>query len=178
MNGAEDNSAQNSQVPPAQDLTKDLIKLLISLASGVIAISAAFIEKLSTGVGFSIVTLYLAWVSLVVSIFFGVKSLSKLVHAQQTDANNWYNITLPPMRKCWLYFQAGVILLVVYASIASGIRAWSPNADKVQQLVLKIDTTYHQGQRFTDTSQCIRAHCMHLHTEPCNGDSSDCSNLR
>jgi hypothetical protein len=178
MNGSEDSSAQKAQIPPAQDSTKDLIKLLISLASGVIAISAAFIEKLSSGVGFPIVALYLAWISLLSSVFFGVKALSKLVHAQQTDANNWYDITLPPMRRCWFYFQAGVVLLVVYASITSGIRAWSPNADNDQRVVLNCDNSYHQRQPLIDTSHCIRATCMHPHTKRCDNDSSDSSHPR
>jgi len=157
MNETDENPAQHKEIPPAQDSTRDLIKLLISLASGVIALSAAFIEKLSAGVGFTIVTLYLSWIALATSIFFGVKALSRLVHAQQTDAKNWYEITLPPMRQCWRYFQAGVVLLIVYASIASGFRAWPKNQSSEERANSKVDTCSHTRRTWIDSTKCARA---------------------
>jgi hypothetical protein len=111
----------------AQESVRDLAKLLISLSSGVIALSATFAEKLSLGVGLVVVVLHLAWIVLVLSIFFGVQALSTLAHAQETGAVEWGKRTFQPLRKCWQTFQAGVVLLIIYGAIVSGMQALRGN---------------------------------------------------
>lgn len=119
-------SESDSTMPVAQKSVSDLVTLLISLASGVLALSATFTEKLSVGAGSSVIILYLSWAVLVTSIFFGVRTLSKLAHAQITGATEWANMTLPSMRQCWRFFQAGIVLLMIYAAAVAGLQARSP----------------------------------------------------
>jgi hypothetical protein len=107
----------------AQESVRDLAKLIISLASAVVVLSATFADKLSHGVGIAIVVLYMSWICLATSIVFGVKAISKLAHAQWTGADRWGEWTFPPMRRSWQAFQAGMGLLLGYAAIVSGIQA-------------------------------------------------------
>ena len=117
-------------MPQAQKSASDLVKLLISLASGVLALSATFIEKLSAGASWVVILLYLSWLALLVSIFFGVRTLSKLVHAQQTGTPRWGEMIFPSMRRCWVFFLSGVVLLMLYGAPVAGIQAWGGKTGK------------------------------------------------
>jgi hypothetical protein len=119
-----ESETSDSPVRSGQKPAGDLVRLLITLASGVLALSATFVEKLSAGSGWSIVVLYLSWVALVASIIFGVKALSMLADAQRTSATQWAETTFPSMTRCWQSFQAGIGLLMVYGAIVAGLQAW------------------------------------------------------
>ena len=108
----------------AQESTRDLVKLLISLGSAVVVLSATFTEKLAQGVGAGILVLIASWTSLAVSVYFGVTALSTLVHAQRNLTDTWADMTLPPMRNCWRWFLVGMVLLLLFAAIASGMKAF------------------------------------------------------
>jgi hypothetical protein len=108
-----------------QSSTRDLATLITTLASGVLAFSVTFAEKLSEGVGKVVLLLDAAWVLLALAILFAVSSLSQLVHAQKADTLDWGKTALPPLRKSWWLFQGGMALLLLYGAIASGTRAWS-----------------------------------------------------
>jgi hypothetical protein len=151
-------------MPPAQESTRDLIKLLISLASGVIALSAALVEKVSVGVGYSVSILYISWIGLTISIYYGIKSLSMLVHAQQTGATNWYDITLPPMQKCWRIFLFGVAMLIFYASIVSGFRAFNSKAEDEKQSIVRLDSTSRIFYVRIDSSHIVFTHIPSVHS--------------
>ena len=122
--------SSNLSTTAAQGSASDLVKLLISLASGVLALSATFIEKLSLGARWVIIVLYFSWAALIVSIIFGVRTLSKLTHAQQTGTTQWGQMALPSMRWCWRFFQAGVVLLMIYGATLAGFQAWSNRSSK------------------------------------------------
>lgn len=109
----------------AQESTRDLAKLVISLASAVVVLSATFAEKLAQGVGVAIVILFVAWAALATSVICGVTALSNLVQAQRTENRRWGDVTFPPMRWSWRSFQAGMVALLLYAGVASGMQAWS-----------------------------------------------------
>ncbi|HEY5377891.1 MAG TPA: hypothetical protein VIK01_29620 [Polyangiaceae bacterium] len=96
------------------------------MASAVVALSVTFAEKISTGVGCVILILFAAWICLAGAVVFGVNALSKLVHAQRTSAATWADMTFPPMRRSWRSFQAGIVMLLLYAAVVAGRQAWSP----------------------------------------------------
>lgn len=133
----------------AQDSARDLAKLLISLASGVVALSATFAEKLSGGLGLSVSLLYLAWIALVAAVVFGVAALSRLTDAQQKGAPEWWSTTLPPMRRSWRAFQAGVGLLMLYGIVASAAKATQPQPSKADRCDCRVtvETLGRPGER-------------------------------
>jgi len=101
-------------VKPGQEAAADLAKLLISLASAVIAISATFASSMVQDRSYVIAPLGAAWVALAVSIHFGVKALSRLGDAQQKETAEWSRLVNPHMKWSWRCFQLGVVLLLVY----------------------------------------------------------------
>ena len=103
----------------AHESARDLAKLIISLSSGIIAISATFVEKHTQGVRLVVVLLAISWILLIVSIFYGIKALITLVNAEQQDAQNWWGMTRIPLRIAWNHFRAGVVTLTVYAFVVS-----------------------------------------------------------
>lgn len=107
----------------AQESARDLAKLIISLASAVVAISATFAEKMSQGAGPVILVLFVAWALLAASVIYGVGAMSQLVHAQWTGADKWSEWTFPRIGKSWWCFQVGMVLLLLYAAIAAGRQA-------------------------------------------------------
>ena len=119
---------------PAQESVRDLVKLIISLASAVVALSATFADKFSHDVGWGILLLFLAWACLAASIIYGVNAMSKLAHAQWTDADRWWDWTFPLMRRSWRCFQSGMVVLLVYAGIAAFIQSRQPKAALVSCL--------------------------------------------
>ncbi|GJM43287.1 MAG: hypothetical protein DHS20C21_01290 [Gemmatimonadota bacterium] len=106
------------------DSVQDLAKLLVSLSSGVLAFSVTFAEKVSVGVGLAVALLYAAWILLVLALMFGVKALSRLADARLKGTQTWFPQVLPSLRTCWRAFQAGLIALMLYGALASGIHAW------------------------------------------------------
>jgi hypothetical protein len=108
----------------AQESSRDLAKLLVSLASAVVVLSATFAEKFSEQAGYTIIILFVAWLCLAASVVFGVTAISNLVHAQWTLAENWGTVTFTPMKRSWIAFQIGMVSLLLYAGVAAGIRAF------------------------------------------------------
>jgi hypothetical protein len=77
----EDNRADTAAI--------DLVKQLITLAAGVLALSATFLEKiepLSQGVLF---ILGAAWLLLIISVFGGIQTLSAIVKSRLNGDNLW-----------------------------------------------------------------------------------------
>jgi hypothetical protein len=72
-------SHANSSDKAFQDSTRDLAKLVISLASAVVVLSATFTEKLAQGVGVVIIVLFLSWVLLALSVISGVTACRTLL---------------------------------------------------------------------------------------------------
>jgi hypothetical protein len=99
--------------------TSDLIKLLISLSSGLVGLSATFADKVADGTRYAILILFASWAALAASICFGVKVLSLLADAQYKDSDGWWGMVSPPMRNSWRGFLAGIALLLTYGVFAA-----------------------------------------------------------
>jgi hypothetical protein len=110
---------------PGQESARELAKLLISLSSAIIAISATFVEKHTARVSYLVILLPIAWILLLVSLFYGIKSLIAFVNAQQTNSSNWWGLTKPPLRTSWVSFRWGVIILSIYAFLVSILYAFN-----------------------------------------------------
>lgn len=74
----------------ADDVALELMKQLITLASGVLALSATFIEKLRGTPGYLLILLALSWLALIVSVFCGLQTISAIVKTRlEPDESDW-----------------------------------------------------------------------------------------
>lgn len=124
-------SDQTSSVP-GQDTTRELATLITTLASGVLAFSVTFVEKITNEVGALVLIVEGAWVLLALSIFFAIRALSQLVHTQKADTLDWGRTTLPPLRKAWWLFQFGMGVLLLYGAAVSwlGARSYAGRSER------------------------------------------------
>ncbi len=104
-----------SSMQRAQEATQDFLKLIISLASGVLALSVTFIAKFFEGAGSAIFILFTSWVLLALSIYFGIRSLTILTRCIMNDTEKWWNQIVGSARGCWWCFQAGIFALIIFA---------------------------------------------------------------
>ena len=72
-----------TQPDDAHQIALELMKKLITLASGVVALSATFLEKMEADF-FHIALLGSSWIALVVSIFCGLQTISAIVKSRLT----------------------------------------------------------------------------------------------
>jgi hypothetical protein len=110
-------SAQNSvrvDQHESQESMRDLCKLIISLASGVLALSGTFASKFSGDSGPAVILMIISWGFLAMSIVRGVRAISILADAQQKGNAAWWTPTLEPASNSWWFFRWGVFMLVVY----------------------------------------------------------------
>lgn len=103
----------------SQESLRDLCKLIISLSSGVLAISATFASKMVENAGLAVLMLMVSWLYLVFSIISGVKAIDVLADAQQKGTVSWWSLTIGHARKCWKRFKFGVIILIVFCATTS-----------------------------------------------------------
>lgn len=117
----EDNDAPHARIDrhQSQESLRDLCKLVISLASGVLAISAAFVARVASDAGPCLLILVLSWCYLIASILRGVKAIDILADAQQKGTTTWWAMTIEPARQCWRNFRSGVIALIVFCAATS-----------------------------------------------------------
>jgi hypothetical protein len=73
----------------AYQVALELMKQLITLASGVLALSATFIEKFGVIPRPALLLLGLSWLSLVLSVFFGLETISAIVKSRLNPTQLW-----------------------------------------------------------------------------------------
>lgn len=73
----------------AADAALELMKQLITLSSGVLALSAAFIEKLEPVGPWYVGALLLAWVALVVALIAALETISAIVKSRLKPEFDW-----------------------------------------------------------------------------------------
>jgi len=101
----------------ASDAALEFAKHLITLSSGVVALSATFVSRLTDAQWWSVVPLLLAWLSLTASVFGGLKTLSLVIKSRLLNTNDWSKN--PGERWARLSrwaFLAGVVLFAVFAT--------------------------------------------------------------
>ena len=105
-----------STVSGADEAALELMKQLITLASGVLALGAAFIDKLPKSSVYLLAILVLSWVALVASIFFGLRTISAIVKSRLLSNTEW---SRGKGRKYGRLSQAGFIGgIILFAAFA------------------------------------------------------------
>jgi hypothetical protein len=72
----------------AHQIALELMKQIITLASGVVALSATFLEKLNIGT-LPMLILGLSWSALIVSILYGLQAISAIVKSRLNSTREW-----------------------------------------------------------------------------------------
>lgn len=73
----------------AHEVALELMKQLITLSSGVLALSATFVENFTTDSIAMLIVLLLAWLSLVVSVYSGLETISAIVKSRLLTDHDW-----------------------------------------------------------------------------------------
>jgi hypothetical protein len=118
--------------PRADDVAIELMKQLITLASGVLALSATFVEKLQLVPVYLPIILALSWCALVLSVFGGLQAISAIVKSrldpEESDWSEGYGKVRARIAK--YAFIVGISLFAVVALGSLLQRRRSQEAEK------------------------------------------------
>lgn len=102
----------------AHQIALELMKQLITLASGVLALSATFLEKLGTDPVERIV-LGLSWLTLVTCIFCALQTISAIVKSRLNPEHQWSKGSGQTYARVSKYaFVIGIFLFAAFAFIS------------------------------------------------------------
>jgi hypothetical protein len=90
-NNMEQNKPELTDASKALDIALELIKQLITLSSGILAISATFLPKINEISILSFIILAVAWLALILSIIAGSHTISIMVNSQINGDMEWYS---------------------------------------------------------------------------------------
>ena len=103
----------------ADEVALELIKQLITLSAGVLALSATFIDKLPRGPSYILLVLLVSWIALVLSIYCGLKTISTIVKSRLESNDDWSkNEGKRYARWCQNCFLAGITVFASFAFIS------------------------------------------------------------
>ena len=101
----------------AAQVALEYIKQIITLASGILALSGTFIEKLVKTVSYQTVLLLLAWILLLISVYFGLATISTIVKSKLKNDQNWAEGRGKQYATiCKLTFVGGIAVFLVFVS--------------------------------------------------------------
>jgi hypothetical protein len=122
----------------ADEPALELMKQLITLAAGVLALSATFIERFPGTSASQVAILIVAWVALLASIFFGLETLSAIVKSRLTSDDDWstgYGKASAQVSK--YAFTLGVALVALFSVLSfSASRNNRPETPTVSQTIV------------------------------------------
>ena len=122
--------------PRADEVALELIKQIVTLASGVLALSAAFIGTLPPVPQYFLCLLALSWAALVVSILCGLKTISAIVKSRLDSNDSWSGGRGKRFAQCSHYsFLAGIAMFAAFAFLSLVI--FSPKNDEA--VTIRID---------------------------------------
>ena len=99
----------------APQFALEYIKQIITLASGILALSGTFVEKLVKTISYPTLLLPLAWVFLLVSVYFGLATISTIIKSKLRGDQSWAEghgkrcATI-----CKLTFVGGIAVFLVF----------------------------------------------------------------
>lgn len=103
----------------ADEAALELMKQLITLSAGVLALSATFIDKLPRGSSYTLGALAIAWIALVVSIYCGLKTISAIVKSRLASNDEWSkNEGKSYAACCQNCFLAGITVFAAFAFLS------------------------------------------------------------
>lgn len=106
--------------PPddAHQIALELMKQLITLASGVVALSATFLEKFGKD-SLHRILLGLSWIALVTSIFCALQTISAIVKSRLNPEHQWSKGSGQIYARASKYaFVIGIFLFAVFAFVS------------------------------------------------------------
>jgi hypothetical protein len=99
----------------ADEAALELLKQMIGLSAGVLALSGAFLEKLKPH-GWPISLLLASWVVLLVALVAGLQGISAIVKSRLDEEYDWSTgYGRATARVCKYGFVAGIALFVAFA---------------------------------------------------------------
>lgn len=108
---------RNSARARADEAARELMKQLITLASGVLALSATFVGRLGDVSVYLLILLALSWLTLIISVLFGLQTLSAIVQwhldPEESDWSRSYGRMSARISK--YAFVVGIALFAVFA---------------------------------------------------------------
>ena len=100
----------------AHKIALELLKQLITLSSGVLALSATFIKEFASVPIYLIIVLIVAWACLIASILFGLQSISAIVKSRLNPDFDWSEGTGKWTAAASKYaFVAGISFFALFA---------------------------------------------------------------
>ncbi|MEQ8805927.1 MAG: hypothetical protein RLN77_09030 [Rhodospirillales bacterium] len=105
------------------EFANEIGKQIITLSTGVLALSATFFEKIAKESGDNIILLYWSWSLFISSIILGIITMGaltsqlapKLEAPDHIPSINSVNVKIPAVSQ-WLAFIAAMILFLVYVA--------------------------------------------------------------
>lgn len=114
------------------DTALELMKQLITLSSAVLALSATFIQKLSTSVPWKMVVLAAAWLCLISSALAGLETISAIVQARlEPELSDWSTGRGRTSALATKYCFIGGLLLFAVFAVAVLAESGEPNTSGV-----------------------------------------------
>jgi len=117
----------SSKHTDAHEVALELMKQLITLSSGVLALSATFIREFRIEQCGHKILLVLAWLSLSLSVFFGIQTISAIVKSRLNGDANWSTgegkRNASGSKYCFLL---GLVLFAAFALLSLGSPGTSP----------------------------------------------------
>lgn len=104
----------------ARDTALELLKQIITLSAATLALSATFLEKFPIASKLHLVTLGIAWVSLVVSLVCALQAISSMIQRlRRPELGNWAGGSTQ-LHAWWAkcLFVVGLCFLAAFAAFA------------------------------------------------------------
>jgi hypothetical protein len=113
----------------------EYIKQIIALASGILALSGTFIEKLVKIIGWHTVALPVAWILLLTSIYCGLATISTIVKSKLNGNQDWAEGTGKRYAQaCKISFVGGIGLFLIFVLSTLFLQAEKGTADNAAPL--------------------------------------------
>jgi hypothetical protein len=115
----------------AAQIALEYIKQVITLGAGMLALSGTFIEKLVKEIAYYTLLLPIAWILLLLSIYYGLETISTIIKSKlDQDENEWsrgHGLRCASIcKKCFVGGIAVFLLFVGWALIAQASTASAP----------------------------------------------------
>jgi hypothetical protein len=105
-----------SSASDAHKIALELMKQLITLSSGILALSATFIGQFKTESLILKIVLMISWISLALAVFFGLQTISAIVKSRLNSDFDWSTGEGKTYASASKYsFLAGIIFFAGFA---------------------------------------------------------------
>ena len=111
--------SEDEMTSGAHKIAMELMKQLITLASGVLVLSATFLERLKEVPAYLFIPLAMSWIVLIVTILFGLETISVIVKSCLRKDDAWSEGRGRISAKISKYsFVIGITLFAIFAFLS------------------------------------------------------------